>query len=171
MNRPVPADEFRLFNRLLSAYRTEQLKADQARRGYYDENGVRQGGLIAFVRYFWHVLEPETKFIDGWVVWAICEHLEAVTAGEISRLLINVPPGAGKSIFVDVFWPAWEWGPMDLSHLRYISFSYAASLTERDNGRFRDLVMSPAYQELWGDRCCPGRCLRRRLRKCPKQSL
>jgi predicted phage terminase large subunit-like protein len=104
------------------------------------------------VRYFWHVLEPETKFIDGWVVWAICEHLEAVTAGEISRLLINVPPGAGKSIFVDVFWPAWEWGPMDLSHLRYISFSYAASLTERDNGRFRDLVMSPAYQELWGDR-------------------
>jgi predicted phage terminase large subunit-like protein len=104
------------------------------------------------VRYFWRVLEPETRFIDGWVVWAICEHLEAVTAGEISRLLINVPPGAGKSIFVDVFWPAWEWGPMDLSHLRYISFSYAASLTERDNGRFRDLVMSPAYQELWGDR-------------------
>jgi predicted phage terminase large subunit-like protein len=51
-----------------------------------------------------------------------------------------------------VFWPAWEWGPMDLSHLRYVAFSYAASLTERDNGRFRDLVMSPAYQDLWGDR-------------------
>jgi hypothetical protein len=24
---------------------------------------------------------------------AICEHLEAVTAGKINRLLINVPPG------------------------------------------------------------------------------
>jgi hypothetical protein len=149
---PAPVEEFRLFDRLLSAYRTEQVKADQARRGYYDKHGVRQGGLIAFVRHFWHVLEPETKFVDGWLMWAICEHLEAVTFGEITRLLINVPAGCCKSLLVDVFWPAWQWGPMDLAHHRYVCFSYAASLTERDNGRFRDLVTSHDYQELWGDR-------------------
>lgn len=110
----------------------------------------KRGGLIKFVRYFWHVLEPQTPLVDGWVLGAICEHLEAVTFGEINRILINVFPGAMKSLLTDVFWPAWEWGPMGLSHLRYVAFSYAATLTLRDNGRFRDLIMSPDYQELWG---------------------
>ena len=31
--------------------------------------------------------------MHGWHIDAIAEHLEAVTAGEINRLLINVPPG------------------------------------------------------------------------------
>ena len=89
--------------------------------------------------------------VEGWSLEAICEHLEAVTAGEITRLLINVPPGFMKSLLTDVFWPAWEWGPMGRPHLRYVTFSYSASLTERDNGRFRDLLSSPEYKELWGD--------------------
>jgi hypothetical protein len=64
-------------------------KAQQTQRGWDDHNGVRQGGLIAFVRYFWSVLEPETPFVDGWPLWAMVLHLESVTAGEITRLLIN----------------------------------------------------------------------------------
>jgi hypothetical protein len=35
-------------------------------------------------------------------------HLEAVTFGDINRLLINVPPGFMKSLLVNVFWPAWD---------------------------------------------------------------
>lgn len=138
------------FGRLLGEYRRRETKAQHSSYGYYDADGVRQGGLIAFVRYFWAVLEPETPFVDGWVIWAICEHLEAVTAGRITRLLINVPPGCCKSLLTDVLWPAWEWGPMGLPHLRYVTFSYSASLTERDNGRFRDLITSPQYQALYG---------------------
>ena len=57
-----------------------------------------------------------------------------------------------NSLATDVFWPAWEWGPMNMPHLRYVTFSYSASLTERDNGRFRDLLISREYQELYGDR-------------------
>jgi hypothetical protein len=78
---------------------------------------ARRGGLIHFVRHFWSVLEPSTKLIEGWPLEAICLHLEAVTFGEINRLLINVPPGFMKSLLVNVFWPAWEWGPMGLAHL------------------------------------------------------
>ena len=125
-------------------------REEQSRYGWYDADGIRQGGLIAFVRYLWHVLEPETPFVDGWVLWAICEHLEAVTRGDITRLLINVPPGFAKSMLVNVLWPAWEWGPMRLAHLRYVTFSYSATLTERDNGKFRDLVTSEPYQRLYG---------------------
>ena len=112
----------------------------------------REGGLINFVRYFWDVLEPQTEFVEGEALNAICQHLEAVTFGDINRLLINVPPGFMKSLLTDVFWPAWEWGPMDMPHLRYVAFSYAAGLTERDNGKFRDLISSQKYQELWGNK-------------------
>lgn len=112
----------------------------------------RPGGLIEFVRRFWNVLEPETKLVEGWVLYAICEHLEAVTFGKITRLLINVPPGSMKSLMVNVFWPAWEWGPMGMAHLRYVSFSYSSGLTERDNTKFRKLVMHDKYRELWGDK-------------------
>jgi predicted phage terminase large subunit-like protein len=110
-----------------------------------------QNGLLEFVKYFWHVLEPQTPFVDGWPLRAICDHLQAVTDGEIKRLLINVPPGFMKSLLVDVFWPAWEWaivGP----HIRYVTFSYSSMLTRRDNRRFGALVSCPEYQELFGDK-------------------
>jgi hypothetical protein len=49
------------------------------------EKQASEGGLIEFVRYFWHVLEPATDLIEGWPLDAICEHLEAVTAWSRSR--------------------------------------------------------------------------------------
>ena len=51
------------------------------------------GGLLHFVRAFWRVVEPNREFVEGWALEAICDHLEAVTYGDIKRLLINVPPG------------------------------------------------------------------------------
>jgi phage terminase large subunit-like protein len=116
------------------------------------ERQACRGGLIHFVRYFWHILEPKTKLVEGWPLEAICEHLEAIHFGEITRLLINVPPGFMKSLLTDVLFPAWEHGPMNMPHLRYVTFSYSVGLTMRDNGRFRDLIISPEYQKLWGKR-------------------
>lgn len=136
--------------RNIEAWRTEH-----STRGYRDENGVWRGGLLSFVRHFWHVLEPATPFQEGWALEAICEHLEAVTYGEVHRLLINVPPGFCKSLLVDCFWPAWEWGPMQMPHLRYVTFSYSSRLTERDNGRFSSLILSPEYQAMYGDTVIP----------------
>lgn len=107
------------------------------------------GGLLRFVKHFWHVLEPQTPFVDGWTMHAVCLHLEAVSHGEITRLLINVPPGFSKSLLTDVFWPAWEWATIG-SHLRYVTFSYSSSLTERDNRRFGALVTDPEYLDLYG---------------------
>jgi hypothetical protein len=45
-----------------------------------------RGGLLNFVRYFGHTLEPKTRpIVEGWVLEAICMHLEAITF----RLLIS----------------------------------------------------------------------------------
>lgn len=108
--------------------------------------------LLKFIKYHWKILEPTQPFATGWALEAICEHLEAVTYGEINRLLLNVPPGFMKSLATDVFWPAWEWGPKNMPSMRYLSFSYSASLTERDNNKFRALIRSPEYQEKWADK-------------------
>lgn len=59
---------------------------------------ARPGGLFRFVQLMWKFVEPDRKFIPGWHIEAICEHLEAVTRGEITRLLINVPPGFCKPV-------------------------------------------------------------------------
>jgi hypothetical protein len=114
-----------------------------------------RGGLLNFVRHFWHALEPKTRsMVEGWPLEAICNHLEALTFGDIhsNRLLINVPPGFMKSLLTDVFWPAWEWGPCNMPYLRYVAFSYSDTLTTRDNNKMVRLIQSPGYQQLWGDR-------------------
>lgn len=151
MNRPLTRQEYEQLGHLLAERGRRQAKKLQKTRGHRDANGRWVGGLIEFVRHFWPILEPGTTFRDGWALEAICEHLEAVTFGEVTRLLINVPPGFMKSLLTDVFWPAWEWGPMELAHLRYVTFSYSSMLTERDNLRFKDLITSPDYQAMYGD--------------------
>lgn len=145
MTHPIPDTEYRArLIRLAKAQKVLSLKLERERQAQLD------GGLIHFVRYFWHVLEPSRPFVEGRVVEAICSHLEAITRGEITRLLINVPPGFMKSMLVNVFWPAWEWSAAERPFLRYVTFSYAAHLTERDNGKFRDIIRSRAFQALWG---------------------
>ena len=111
-----------------------------------------EASLIDFIKLMWSVIEPNRTFVDGWAVRAICEHLEAVTRGEIRHLLMNVPPGFMKSLTTQVFWPAWEWGPKNLPNMRYVGASYAEQLTVRDNRRTRNLLTSDLYQRLWGDR-------------------
>lgn len=111
-----------------------------------------EGELLKFVKYAWPVIEPSRPFKTGWVVEAICEHLQAVTDGHIRRLLINVPPGFTKSTLVGVMWPAWEWGPRNMPSTRYICSSYSEHLSVRDNMRCKNIVISDRYQRLWHDR-------------------
>lgn len=108
-------------------------------------------GLLAFVKMAWHVLEPETELKIGWVLMAICDHLEAVTRGDLNRLLCNVPPGSMKSLLFNVFWPAWEWGPKGLPSTRYVSTAFSENLAKRDNNKARHLISSEWYQARWGD--------------------
>jgi hypothetical protein len=104
--------------------------------------------LREYIRMAWHVVEPSTPYVHGWHIDAMCEHLEAVTAGEIRNLLITVPPRHMKSLTVSVFWPTWEW----LTHpeRRWLFSSYALSLAIRDSLKCRRLILSPWYQRHFG---------------------
>jgi phage terminase large subunit-like protein len=124
----------------------------QRRKQLQKQKEEAEQDLLSFIRMFWNVVEPETKLIEGWPLDLMCDILMSVTDGFHKRLIINIFPGAMKSLTLNVFWPAWEWGPCGLSHMRYISAAYSASLTERDNGRLLRLVQSELYRRLWGDR-------------------
>lgn len=105
--------------------------------------------LYEFTKQAWHTLHPTTPFTEGWAVGAVAEHLQAVTEGEITRLLINIPPGCTKSMLTNVMWPAWEWGPANLPNMQYINASYDMTLSTRDMVNCRDLISHEWYQERW----------------------
>lgn len=105
--------------------------------------------LAGFVWHAWPILEPKAKLIWGWPLQAMADHLEAVTDGRITRLLTNCPPGLMKSLLHSVFWPAWEWGPAEMPHLRYLTTSYSQDNVMRDNTKMRRLVESEWFQSLW----------------------
>lgn len=130
-----------------------QYTAQAAKR--LDEVREKCKTLHGFVQEAWPILEPSAPFVDGWVIKAICDHLEAVSAGKITRLLINVPPGMMKSLLVGVLWPAWEWTFRPAK--RYLATSYSGPNVIRDNNKMRRLVESDWYQNLWGESVKPAR--------------
>lgn len=105
--------------------------------------------LVTFIKRAWSILEPGQPYAHGRHLDAIAQHLEAVTAGQINRLLINIPPGTMKSMATAVFWPAWEWGPRGMPHMRFIGASHEEGLATRDNMKMRRLVQSEWFQRLW----------------------
>ena len=85
---------------------------------------------------------------QGWVLEAICEHLEAVANGDIKRLVINIPPGASKSRLTRVMFPLWLWA--NKPWMRIIGASYALTLSERDNYYARTILQTDWYQKTFG---------------------
>jgi predicted phage terminase large subunit-like protein len=95
-------------------------------------------------------LQPGLAFQDNWHIHAMCEHLEAVSSGQIKRLIINVPFRSLKSTICSVAFPAWEWGPRARSELSYLTSSYAMKVSTRDAVDTRRVIESPLYQRYWG---------------------
>lgn len=105
--------------------------------------------LYEYVRQGWHVLHPSIPFTEGKVIHCVAEHLQAVTQGDIDRLVVNIPPGCTKSMLTNVYWPSWEWGPFGMPDMQYINASYDKRLAIRDMMYCRDLISSEWYQERW----------------------
>ena len=113
------------------------------------ERELCRRSLAEFAKRAWRVLEPAAELKWGWALDAICLHLEAVTEGRITRLLMNVPPGSMKSLLTGVIWPAWEWGPRGMPEMRFVGTAHEETLAIRDSRRCRDLIKSEWYQSLW----------------------
>lgn len=104
---------------------------------------VDRGGLREFMRLFWDVVDPR-PFADGWHLGAICEYLQAVTLGQITRLVINIPPGHSKSLTCGVFWPAWFW-TIDPGQ-SFLTGSFDQSLLNNQSERMIAILNSENYR-------------------------
>jgi len=112
------------------------------------ERRAASASLYEFVKQAWSTVEPGVPFIPSWHIEVICEHLEAVSSGEVRKLLVNIPPRHSKSTIVSVMWPMWEW--LARPEEKFLCASYSGNLSIRDNLKARRLVQSPWYQERWG---------------------
>ena len=137
-----------MLTELLNSTICSQSKEEQLQ---ISDEGIRIAAagleLKSFIKQAWHVVEPKTPFVDGWHQDAICEHLQAVSEGQIKKLLINIPPRHCKSLTVSVFFPCWEW--IQNPSLRYLYSSYAEQLAKRDSVKCRRLIQSLWYQSRW----------------------
>lgn len=102
--------------------------------------------LKRFAMVVWPIVEP-MPFVDGRVIDAICEHLEAVARGEIRKMVINIPPRHTKSLLL-VIWRAWLWANTPTEQILAASYSFALSL--RDNMRVRRIIEDPWFQSHYG---------------------
>jgi len=92
-----------------SLLRTTRVNPRLAQPDLASDRIVLSDDLRLYIRHAWHVVEPSTVYLENWHIDLIAEYLEAVTAGQIKRLLINMPPRYAKSTCVSIMWPTWVW--------------------------------------------------------------
>lgn len=120
------------------------------------EKELLEASLIDFVDGAWESIDS-AQYQDSWAIGALCEHLQAVTEGQVRKLLINFPPRCGKTLVTSVCWPAWTWARRDKSYwsgpqVKFLCSSYSDRLSLINSNQTRRLILSPWYQARWGDR-------------------
>lgn len=140
---PLMADE-----RFLRLAALRALKRREQAQHASQEQVLAPLPLAQYMQQAWHLVEPFTPLVWNWHLEAIAEHLEAVSYGDIKRLLVNMPPRMGKSLSVSVLWPTWVWTFQPQS--RWLCASYAFNLSVRDARRSRRILQSHWYQSQWG---------------------
>ncbi len=100
--------------------------------------------FLVFYEKCFALLEPGTTFLDNWHIHAIAEALRKIEAGEVTRLIINVPPRSGKSTLVSVAFTAWLLGHDP--RLKIICVSYSESLAKVHASAFRNVVKTDWYR-------------------------
>lgn len=106
-----------------------------------------------FWDYFWPLIEPTREQMPSVAVDGVTAALQAVADGRIKRLVVEMPPGVGKSKMGAVAFPAWMLLRTG-GRARIMAGSYTSAFASRDSMFCRDLVESSRYQELvagaWG---------------------
>ena len=73
------------------------------------------------------MLLPSTPYVPNWHIDLLCGILEALARdrfaqhGLKNRLLANIIPGGMKSLMVNVFLPAFVWGPLGQQHQQFLA--------------------------------------------------
>ncbi len=112
---------------------------------------VLRHDLSSFIARSFYSLNPGRCYLPNWHIDAIADMLSACSTGDVTRLMINMPPRMLKSMSVTIAWPAWLLG-RDASH-RIITASYSSRLAVRHALDCRHLLLSDWYKKLFPSTC------------------
>jgi len=111
-----------------------------------EEHASIIGDFLEFSKYMFKEVNG-SEFIENWHHKIICETLEKVVIGDISRLIITMPPRHSKSELAVVNFIPWTLGLFPDSE--YINCSYSATLAENNAYNAKTLVEHEAYQKIF----------------------
>jgi phage terminase large subunit-like protein len=113
------------------------------------EKAIFEESLYEFAKAAWSSIEPGV-FVDTWHLQILAEHLEELYYNRIKYLVINMPPRTGKSLMINVIFPAWVWAKDPSYRLFYTAYSEDLAVTHSD--QTRTLIGSEWYKQYWGDK-------------------
>ena len=94
-----------------------------------------------FMAYAKHVYDG---FIEGTHHRIIAEKLERIAAGDLKRLIVNMPPRHSKSEFASYLMPSWFLGRNP--KLKIIQATMNTELAVRFGRKVKDLIADPIYK-------------------------
>lgn len=96
----------------------------------------------------------KSDYIVNWHHRQLAEALMKVQSGEITRLMVFMPPRHGKSELVSRHFPAWCLGMCPDE--RIIACSYSASLASKMGRDVQNIMSTPEYQAMFSTRLKSG---------------
>lgn len=126
----------------LNDFDIDQVEKELYKRSFYE-----------FVKAAWPTVKQNQKFIENFHFKEICRHLEAVYEGSIKNLVINIPPGHGKTLIAQVFFPAWVW--IHKPEAAFLYAGYNQEMLKEPAVLCKDLIANSWYQSKWGDTVQP----------------
>lgn len=119
---------------------------EKAKRELEKRHKNERESLTAFIEYFFKE-ELNKPFETNWHHREIEDALKRVLTGETTRLLINIPPGSGKTELITKCFPVWAMGQRP--DLQIIATGYSATLTQNFGAQARDYYKSNTFRRVF----------------------
>jgi len=111
---------------------------------YRELDAILRNDFICFLERTLQTLNPGAPYLHNWHIDAIAYRLSKVTSGDITRLIINLPPRHLKSTIISVAYPAFVLGHDPRK--RIFCISYGSDLSTKHAADFRAVVESDWYR-------------------------
>lgn len=106
--------------------------------------------FLSFAVRAFYELNAHTELLMSWYIELLAAKLDACRRGEITRLIVNIPPRYLKSHLASIALPAWYLGHYPSRHV--ITACYGQDLSETFARQCRALMLTPWYERLFRTR-------------------
>ena len=111
-----------------------------------DRHKEQRKSLVSFIEFFFKN-ELNKEFQANWHYKVIEEKLKEVLEGKCNRLIINIPPGSGKTELITKCFPVWALGHKP--DMRFIVTGYSSTLTQDFGSQARDYYRSETFRSVF----------------------